>query len=118
MSVLSFCICSINNEDRSISRCTYTTRRTNTVFTLSSPTPLQINLCPSEDYAITVQMRLVNAVYHVWMENPSLVDDLREVFVDGVNEYCQCGFNGHYLKGMRYTAPPMKLMSYLYVFRW
>ena len=44
-------------------------------------------------------MRLLNADYHTWVQNPGFVTDLRQQVVAGINQYCKCGFNAGYLKG-------------------
>ena len=44
-------------------------------------------------------MRLLNADYHTWVQNPGFVTDLKQQVVAGINQYCKCGFNAGYLKG-------------------
>ena len=86
-------------EDQSISRCQCCQIKTNSLYTLSTPTPYQANMCPSDQYSSTLQLRLLNADYDTWVQNPGFVTDLKQQVVTGINQYCKCGFNAGYLKG-------------------
>ncbi|XP_072024494.1 uncharacterized protein [Amphiura filiformis] len=87
----------LKGKDQSISRCQCCRPQSNSAFTLSTPTPYQANVCPSGMYSATIQMRLVNAAYHIWVENTDLIVELKKEIVSGINLYCQCGFNDGYL---------------------
>ncbi|KAJ8044574.1 hypothetical protein HOLleu_07357 [Holothuria leucospilota] len=85
----------------SLSRCRCCDIRNNSVFTLTSLTSGQSNLCPNEELGTTIQLRLTNADYSQWRSNDAWRTYLKEKLADGVESICQCGFSVAYLADER-----------------
>lgn len=77
----------------SLSRCGRRSTRNNSAFVVTSWTSGKPNLCPTTDYATLVQLRLTNAIYTQWTSNSAWRMLLKDVIVNGVEKYCQCGFS-------------------------
>ncbi|XP_072030169.1 uncharacterized protein [Amphiura filiformis] len=86
-------------REESITRCYWQSSRNNKDFTQSDRTPGNQNHCPSRDFKRTLQMKLIDANFDFWQNNPELLTSLRQIIIDGVNDKCKCGFTYHYIVG-------------------